>query len=172
MDSPKNIAHQLFTKLPGDPLSKGLELNSSDTSPQYAFEILITILLEGLSILSNDFTTIDKIQLTHIDSASPYFTSMGIVLNVEEYHISEIELYNKQYCRILLNKGVDEGYFLMKNIDEPYHFLLNGTYYDENESKTAINELHAIYIDGDTVFKIKFDLYKDTRKCSQTAFRV
>lgn len=172
MDTPKTIAHQLFNQAPCDPLSKGLELNSPDTSPQYAFEVLITILLEGLSILSNEFTQIDKIQLAHIQSAIPYFLSMGLVLNVEEYHVDEVELYNKQYCRILLNRGVDEGYFLMKNIDELYHFLINGTHYDENESKTNVNELHAIFIENDTVFKISFDVYKDTRKCSQSAFHV
>ena len=82
--SPEMIAHQLFTKEPKDPCSHQIIAYDSGSDLTYIFEILITILLEGLNILTGGLTDADLsgFNQEHIIGLNPWFNSLGFKIIV------------------------------------------------------------------------------------------
>lgn len=159
--TPESVAQTIFTKDPLPACSCQIisEQNMDDVT--YIFEILIIILMEGLEILSGDLTKANLNELTeeHIKILNPWFNSLGFNIKVACYDISEKELYNKQYCKIIIKDKLQEMFFEMKNITKNYHFTLNGDYLEQNKKKTNLKDLHTIFIINNKVFRTYFEFY-------------
>ena len=159
--SPKDIASKLFNDEPKEQCHYGFfssELNNSMNNSMdnsMIFEILITIMMEGLKIITNNFDNLDidtdiEEQLLKLE---PWFRSFGFHFDVI---IDDLELYDDYYCNIILNNSKYKSFFLFKNIEENYHFLLNGDKLEENRMKTSLNELNALTISNNRRFIVSF----------------
>jgi len=160
--TPEEIADILFDNDPKEPHTFQILGEQKANSTTYLFEILITILLEGLNNMTDglDKVNLDLFSSDHIDTLNPWFHSMGFVIKIHNYEMNEIDLVKGYYCRVGLNYGNDRKIFEQKKINKNYHFFLNANAMDDNLKKTALKELYAIFICGNTIYKISFDMYK------------
>lgn len=160
--SPEMIAQAIFTKDPKNPCSHQILALQEGTDLTYIFEILVTILLEGLNILTGDLKEADlsNFSVSFISSLNPWFNSLGFNINVRIENETEKELYQEYYCRTVINNELNETLFIIKNIqDKSYHFLLNGQYLDQNKAKTNLKDIFGIFNVNDDVYCITFDHY-------------
>ena len=168
--SPENIAQALFTQDPKPPCSHQILTYDEKTDNKkygdltYIFEILITILMEGLDIFSGglDKTDLNNFTEKHITNLNPWFNSIGFNINVETFtkDVKDIckDQYDNYYCKIMVRTKLFETFFLMKNVSKNYHFLLNGKCIEENKNKQKINEISAVFCNiDDTIYKISFN---------------
>ena len=159
--TPEEIAEILFSDDPKDPCTFQILGEQTHDNLTYNFEILITILLEGLDSMTGglDKINLDLFSSDHIDILNPWFQSMGFTVKINDYEMRELELVQKYYCRIGLNYGNDKEIFEKKKIDKNYHFFLNASAMDDNLKKTALKDLYAIFICKNNIYKIAFDMY-------------
>jgi len=160
--SPEMIAHEIFTKDAKPPCSHQILAYQEGADMTYIYEILITILLEGLEIMTGGLKEVDLSNFTasHIIVLNPWFKSIGFDINVEAVDSSDKDSYNEYYCRAMVNDKLNETFFIMKNIThKPYHFLLNGPKLQDNKEKQHLNEIYGIFSNDDTVYKISFDFH-------------
>ena len=80
--SPEMIAYELFTKDAKAPCSHQILAYQDGGDLTYLFEILITVLLEGLNIFTGGLkdTDLNDFTKTHITSLNPWFQSIGLLL--------------------------------------------------------------------------------------------
>lgn len=137
--TPELIAANLFSEDP-KPI-KSCQLLLDDAQNDTIFEILITILFEGLEIISGGLKSFDISNLTSdmIEELNPWFHSVGFKLYVHEMNSDEIP--NNHYCSVKINNDPYDMYFELKKINKSYHFILNGLF----EPIPKLNELFAIY---------------------------
>ena len=160
--SPEQVAQALFQGAPKDPCSNVILSYQEGTDLTSIFEILVTILLEGLNIFSGG---IDEIELenftsSHIIGVNPYFYSMGFKIFVEIGDEDDLNFYHEYHCRIILNNESHLKYFFVQNnINKNYHFLLNGYNLEKNQNKKYLNQIYAIFACNNKVYKIYFDRY-------------
>lgn len=160
--TPESIADKLFSKEPGDPCSYMIlayEPGQTNTDASYYFEILITILLEGLDIFSGGLSSANLNNFTdeHITILDPWFRSIGFSLVVQVCDKKDTHLYNNYYCKIRIRTPLYETLFAMKKVDKNYHFLLNGSNLEENKLKKYVEDLFGVFINDDNkVYKISF----------------
>lgn len=163
--SPEKIAESLFTSEPKAPCSCSLVTEEDATHDvTWWFEILVIILLEGLNILTGDLSTADLDNLTsdHITLLNPWFKSIGFKIKVNSYDKNDEDdkhFYSNYYCRVILRDKLQETFFIMKNVNKNYHFVLNGSCLEENRKKTSINDLYMIFQTDKQVFKIYFEFH-------------
>ena len=162
--TPEAIAEALFNQEPKDALTCRIVTESEGMDATYIFELLITILLEGMEIIIGDLSKADLSNLTdmHISGLNPWFHSLGFFITVDTFDKNEEddeEEYDEYYCKVMIKSKLNEVIFEHKNIDKNYHFLINGQYLKENKSKTNVKDLYGIFINNDTVFKINFQFY-------------
>jgi hypothetical protein len=161
--TPELIANLLFSKNPSEPCSHMILAYADGSDILYYFEILITILLEGLDICANGLNTVDLSNFNEdfILALDPWFNSIGFKLKVDTYDYNnknDNNNYTDYYCKAKVRTPLHETFFIMKNIDKNYHFLLNGLTIEQNKQKTNINEVSCIFINDDNkVYKIWFD---------------
>lgn len=138
---PKAIAQKIFTEEPKSRCHYGFfSEDANDVS--MIFEILLSIMMEGFSILTNSFDGyLDGKTITPNDllSVSPWFESIGFRLDVS----IDNGLYDDVYCKIILNDNIYRGLFMFKQIESNYHFILNGDKLNDNREKTNLDELIA-----------------------------
>ena len=129
------------------------------------FEILVIILMEGLETLSGDLSKADltNLSIDHLIMLTPWFKSLGFSMKVDTFPSQEKDSFSGYYCKILVRDKINEVIFSMRDIVKNYHFFLNGDCLEENKQKKKLNELHSIFINGDTVYKISFDFYIPTQ---------
>ena len=156
--SPKQIAEQIFNASVKEPCSHQLLAYEEGGDTTFIFEILITILMEGINIFSGglDSADLNNFSVEHITVLNPYFESFGFKINTTMHYIRDSSEYEEYYCKVVLRK-LNKGFFIMKGIDEPYHFFINGTFLEKNRKKKRIDELYAVFINKDTVYRIAFD---------------
>lgn len=169
--TPEKMAEILFSQLPKDPLSICL-LPYTDNPPSdelaFNFEILLTIYMEGIidvyrlvemlgsnTVIERDTNeniynrkiNISDINCDVLEILKPWFLSFGYILNITEYDdykgvLDDFNLKN-YYCKVILrDKPEDYGVFYHKKINRPYHFLMNGSY--DNENIKDIKQLKAL----------------------------
>ena len=130
--SPYDIAQIVFSKEPGKPFTNQLwpdeSLLSNNDSVSTIFEVLITILMEGINIVSGGIDKIDATDFTveHIIALQPWFSSFGIKVNT----LTQEEC-NNYYCQVIFKNNGYDPLFEMKNIDKNYHFLMSPYYVHE-----------------------------------------
>lgn len=169
--SPEMIAHEIFTKDAKAPCTHQILAYQEGSDMTYIYEILITILLEGLEIMTGGLKEIDLsgFNSSYITVLNPWFRSIGFNINVDTFESSDKESYNGYYCRAVINDKLNETFFIMKNLEhKPYHFLLNGPNLQINKSKEYLKDIYGIFSTDDTVYKISFDFYIPTENVNST----
>lgn len=180
--TPTDLAAKLFSNPPGPDNSNKLlpHLDSNDITNDFdhvsfTFEILITIFMEGVLHLSKLLDVLDgihvdlnesnydndvdifKLEIGHLELLQPWFRSIGYEINAYEYEIEDFG--ENYYCKIILKDNPeDTGYFIYRNINIPYHFVLNPKFMKSKR----MNQVSAIFIKPATrdsskkVFSISF----------------
>ena len=98
---------------------------------------------------------------------NPWFKSFGYSINLNVYNVygtnSETDkkevnkLKSRSYCKIMLSfDDKDKLMFIMKNITNRYHFILNAGYKKTNK----LEEIYTVLSKGDLFFKISFKEFK------------
>jgi hypothetical protein len=160
--SPEMIAQSIFTQDPKSPCSHQILAHSEGSDLTYVFEILITILLEGLNILTGDIREADLsiFNSNHIMSLLPWFQSVGFDVKVSEHEIFDKESYKEYYCRTRINNDSNKTFFIMKDMEEkPYHFLINGQFYEKNKGKTNLADIYGVFDANSKIYAISFDFH-------------
>lgn len=164
--TPETIAELLFSKIPDDPATNQLLIDipkNDENIGTYIYEILLTILMEGIMKFNNNLenTNLDDVQLIHIEALNPWFKSLKFELKVEELNKIEdsIEHYKYYYSKIILKKMPEyEMLFEINHIDKNYTFFLNPLYIKESYPFINLNEIYSVIFLGNKIFKIKFNL--------------
>ncbi len=156
--SPEQIAQTIFNQNPKDACSCQIGTFDPDANMTYIFEILLIILMEGFCVLTGGLEGVNLDELTedHFSMLNPWFRSLGFDIKVNQYDFEEKELYSKYYCKTMVKSEMTKNFFLMRKIQKPYHFLLNGDCLDEYKNCTVLESLHTVFIHGPNVFKISF----------------
>ena len=161
--TPEEIAEALFNQEPKDPCTCQMLANPSEACTSHLFEILLIILVKGIEVLSGDLTNVDLNNMTsdHISNLEPWFKSLGFSIIVDEFENDEddVEFYEGYYCRILIKDKINAIVFEQRKFENNYHFLLNGSCLQENESKTDLTDMFAIFKNNSKVFKIGFKFF-------------
>ena len=169
--TPETIADLLFSKMPDDPLSKQLLFDvptNDENSGTYIYEILLTILLEGIMKFNNNLENInlEDVQINQIEALNPWFNSLRFNLKIEELEKNEEleEQYKYFYSKIILKKMPEyEMVFNINNINKNYTFFLNPLYIKNKYPFDNLNDIYSVMFLKNRIFKIKFlfiDLYK------------
>lgn len=160
--TPEAIAEALFYQEPKDALTCRLVASENEVDSVYLFELLITILMEGIDIRMDDLSNVDLsgLSIEHITGLNPWFYSLGFSVHVDLLDKNDdVGEYEEYYCKVMVKTKLNEVIFEHHNIDKNYHFFINGTYLNENQNKNDLRELYAVFINNDDVFKISFDFY-------------
>jgi hypothetical protein len=180
MTTPEDLARQLFNEQPGEPCSKQIlpytKTYDEDDKLTFIFEILITIYLEGfmniMEILKEtnkeefknikdnekDYQIYKNITLDDLNFPQPWFNSFGFKIIITEYDRNNRKEYKRNvkpfsYCRILLSfDPQDRIQFILKNIQNKYHFILNASY----KTSKNLEDIFATLSKGDKFYKISF----------------
>ena len=165
--TPDQIAEALFSQDPKDPnsfqiLARPDTNNTGDMT--YIFEILVTIMLEGLECLSggdlNNFD-MDDFSEDYIETLGPWFNSICFNIKVDVFDQSNMYKCKKYYCKSIIKNEQTAQIFQQNNVGKNYHFLLNGQYEEYNKNLTELSELYTIFINKDKIYKISFDFYSN-----------
>lgn len=170
MDSPdqepREIAIQLFSEDPKPPFSCQLLAYADPNDAPFLFEIMLTILLEGVDIMVDGLTTTDLTKFTenHVLTLNPWLNSIGFQVNIENSGKQILD----HYCKIILRNSPAAGeYFKNVHEDTSYHFVINYRAYEKNKVKTKIDELYALFHVNGKLYKIWFTAAKltNTPRC-------
>lgn len=126
--TPEQIARQLFRYEPKEPSTVKITTSDTENDLEYGFEIILTILLEGLDYMTNGLNNmyIEDITNEHFECLQPWIKSLGFKL---EYNKIDNDYFdNTHYCRVIFNNDIDKGMFIMKNITKNYTFLKNANF--------------------------------------------
>lgn len=132
------------------------------------FEILITILMEGIEKL-NGMEKIDYLDdeslLNFMINIRKWFYSFGFVIEIKKIKkIYDIQNEN-YYCKIITKNGSYGQLFKIKNIDKNYSFLLNHSH----EIKKNIQDIYGIYMAPKYNLEIRFKHYISNYGCKNIA---
>ena len=145
--SPEQIAKTLFTHAPQPDNTYALiPEDDTDNDYSYLFEILITILIEGLMRLIEDLdlsledVNLNDFQAKNFEDMNPWFRSTGFEITVTETS----QVNNDNYCLIALNHSHSyKGFFYTKSLDKLYHFFINHKYIDKHDFEN-MNDIFAV----------------------------
>lgn len=163
--SPDDIADKIFSDLPQKECTYNLNLsgNTNNMDTPFIFEILISILLEGMAILHDDFENCDlkQINIDTIKSVSPYMRSLCFDLFVEEFN-NKNEYVNHNiddfYCKIILKCDKEyTTYFIMKDLEKDFTFFFNPKYGKNYPKDRELKNIYSILRVDDKTYKIYFN---------------
>lgn len=160
--SPEKLAQFIFSKDPNELCSQELILcpdDNDDVDAIITFEILITIYMEGIMMMSSVETiSNNSISINQLSFLSPWFNSIGYHLFLAEDSFDNYkEMDKKHFCNIILaTDPATNLYFKMNNTHKKYKFVRNGSF-DEDEDH-QLEDIYSIYIDytNDKVYYIRF----------------
>lgn len=168
--TPEELAKKLFSAPPAEPCTQSIlphcDHQDNDVT-SFNFEILLTIYLEGfmnmLDALKNSEKSENEIynnmNSEDFNFPDPWFKSFGYSVNVVVYGSDDLDkkefnkIKSKSYCKIILalNEN-DKLMFIMKNIQNRYHFILNSGYKKTNK----LEEIFAVLSKGNNFYQISF----------------
>lgn len=157
--TPEEIAKHLFTREPKEKVSYGITYDDCIDDPEYVFEILIIICLEGLEITSGgnlSQVNLDLVTAQGIESLNLWFRSMRLKINCEEVEYNEENKikFSNNYCNVYIRDSLYEGLFEFKKISKNYMFTFNGNYSPQEKLK----DIYAKYVYKNKIFIISFDI--------------
>jgi hypothetical protein len=114
--TPEQIAHTIFTKPPAESCSSLLNFVDTGLSVSDLFEVLLTIAMEGIDILSGGIDTVDVSEFTNdtMLALNPWLNSIAVKIHIEERDMDK----NDHYCKIVLKNGDYSTWFEMKQINK------------------------------------------------------
>jgi hypothetical protein len=156
---PVEIARTIFSKPPEKKLCYQIIPNDENLDIYSAYEILITILMEGMNIFTDGLNTISSydVENDHILAFDPWFYSLGINIKCETVDKKNTEQYDDYYCKIIIKDSLWKLFFEEKNIKKNYHFFLSSKFVQNKLKYDNIKDLYSIFISNDKVYKIRFD---------------
>ena len=161
--TPEEIAEKLFTQGAKNPNTCQFCCDENEMDIITIFEILITILLEGLNILSGGLDKFDYTQFSehNILSLNPWFHSIGFKIRAYVYSSKDKDYDNNYYCRVMTKSLATKNIFFIKNIQKNYHFFINGSAYKENQNKQNIKDITCIFVNpyNNNTYEISFDTF-------------
>ena len=153
----EQLVSNLFNLPPKEPNS--CQLLSFESDPPYIFEMLITCLMESISIKYGSLTDIDLEDITeqHLEALNPWFHSFGFSLHAFVIQNEQKHIHNNYYCKILIKDQTDYNFlFNEKGITKDYHFILNGSFSNE---ENELKNIYCILQRKNTIIKINFDFF-------------
>lgn len=94
--TPKDIAQVIFSKNPSDPCTNNMLIDQDSADPIYIFEILLTVLLEGLDIFTKNVclnglreADLTNFSVSNITALNPWFHSLGFVIVVDTEYVAD-----------------------------------------------------------------------------------
>lgn len=161
---PEEIAHSIFSKNPIGKLTYQIIPNNGQEIDFYeAHRILITILFEGMDIFTDglhQFTS-DDIEMAHFLAMNPWFHDLGINLICTSVNKSDDNMYANYYCKSIIKEQSYKFLFDKNNIEKNYHFMINNNFVNSKSSTNNIHDIYSIFISGNNVYKIAFELHYD-----------
>ncbi len=160
--TPKEIAEAIFHEMPKDARSLGIQLDSNIADNLMIFEILATITLEGLDILSEhnlhnfDFENFSE---NSINALNPWIRSLQFNIICTVHEKDNFEEYDDYYCKVFIRNPSTQTIFTIKGISEPYHFIINGSNYEANKNKKNLKDLSMVFFNNNKIYKISYDYY-------------
>lgn len=160
--TPKEIAEAIFKEMPKEAKELGISLDKNSDCITI-FEILATITLEGLNIMAKykldefDFNMFTKKTITALN---PWMQSIQFNIICTEHKKENIEEYSDNYCRVLIKNKETIPIFAIKKIDTPYHFIINGSNYDENMSKNNFEDVSMVFYNNNKVYRISYEFIR------------
>ena len=164
---PEEIAQKVFSQPPQNKLLYQIipsEVNNSSSDFYESYRILITILFEGLNILTDnclDQAKSDNFTTEHILALNPWFHDMGIDITCELVDKTNNDSYDNYYCKCVINEQSYNFLFEKNQINKNYHFFVNAKFINEQPNVSNIEDIYSVFICGDKVMKIYFNLYTD-----------
>lgn len=169
--NPSDIAQHIFRSPPCDKKQYMLTITGDDgkqLSSLELFEVFMTILIEGIYIRFNptssqiNFTN-EMLQLFDenvITNLNPWLNSLGISVSVETTTKDDKQSYEKYYCKTVMkcDKEWETFFDLHPEITKDYHFILGGKSPYALKTDVSLNNLFAIFIKQNIVYKISFKL--------------
>lgn len=151
--TPEMIAAHIFSKDPGPVGSVQLGADQNNMDVKFMYEVLLTVMMEGLSIMVEnlDEVTVDELDADHFEILDPWIQSMGFRLELGEVTDTPAN-YD---CKIMINNEENKNYFLTTNNTKKYHFLLAGRY-AQNEWIENLDQLVTVVKVKDGWIKIRF----------------
>ena len=168
--SVKTLAWKLLMDDDDKPLSSqisGISPEPEDDETSYTFEMLLSILIEmmyHLMIIDTESNNVSEIIITDFsDKITIYlpiikskFENIGYIANIMIFNNDDSyvkNIFNDRYCRIILKQNPDElYYFIHKNIEEDYEYILNPKYKKQNK----IDDIFALLMFKNAVYKFYF----------------
>jgi hypothetical protein len=139
------LANEIFNR---DTKKIEFELEiSNENSKIYLFETLLDLLMKGIFIIYSKSFNLKQFDVSYILLLNKWFSKINY-----EIIINELEEWdsNLHYCRIVLKKN-EEFFFLLHNMPEEYHFLVNMNF-DESE----FDNMYALVELNDKKYRISF----------------
>jgi len=158
----EDVAQILFSDLPRDPNTIQIISDQIEMDISMIFEMMITIFMEGLKKITDDFQNDIIRNFTEDDllKLNPWFYSTGFKLNVASWQKPTDEKFINRYCKIILKEGDYCDFLQISKIDKSYHFLLNGSF-DGNHKK--LSDIFALFETKNTIYEISFDYHIDDK---------
>lgn len=158
--TPEDLAEVLFTEEPKEPNSCMLDaeiIGELDGTISDIHQILLTVMMEGIIHLQGSIANIDRtnFSMDYLYNLNPWFKSIGYKLLIGEYTKDDTKNHNDYYSKILLNDSLNEGYFIMKNINKDYSFVINYKNYNRQYSK--LSDMYSIFENNGKIYTISFD---------------
>lgn len=159
---PQDIAHIIFSEQPKPEKSHqmlGQSIDGSQLAFVDVFEVFVNILMEGIFIRYPNISseTLKQFDSTMITNLSPWLRSLGFDVNVHQCSVVDKNDYENFYCKIILKcDPCWAGWFEIKNIENNYHFILGGNSHFLHNIKCTQDNMFAVFIMNDIVYKISF----------------
>lgn len=158
--SPKEIAIKLFSNEPKEPCS--IFIYSDDADLELIFQILVTVLMEGIFTIYSE----SKLNLKNFDNTisnlkpflDTYINSLGFSFNMKTYDLEDSKNYDGYYCIIKLKDNYPLEFELAKN-KENYTFSINPKIRNYLSIMKEINMFHAIFYNEGKVYSFYFDKF-------------
>jgi len=161
--TPEKIADKIFSTTPTT--IYGLNINqhinalindNKELNLVDLFEIIITIYMEGLCKFYNNLN-IDMSLINYDYMIKPYqwIKRLGYQLLIDD---ENEELENPHYCKIILrNDPINTGFFLTRNTNKNYYFLINGSFEEKADlTNIHLEDIYAIFKTNIKIYKIHF----------------
>lgn len=157
--SPEMVAKTVFTQQPRPPCSNQI-VSKEDGDATYIFEIVLTVFMEGLDLITGGLDKADLSDFTkeHLTVLDPWMNSLGLKLLVNEYEKDSFYL-DDWYCKTVIKNGSYSHLFDIKNIHKNYHFLGGPNHKEVTEKALNLKEIYTVFVNKDKVYTIQFDFF-------------
>jgi len=170
---PTEIAAEVFSHIPPEKEIKFqlIPENEEVDSLLDCYQILITILFEGMDIFTDGLNTVESNDFSpeHFTALNPWMYTCGIKVLTDIVDKNNEEEYKDYYCKCIIKDSSYETFFEMKSIIPNYHFFLNPKYINSEASFHNLEDVYGVFFAGKKVIKIKFITHNEFENYSESS---